>query len=157
MSDPQPDSPSVQPANPTFRRVLTILLPTLLVAGGVGIYWLHRRLLDLEYLALSSPAEAAESVLALATKSFVVLAAVLVVVGSWFLVVAWKTLRSERFPPEGVPVARDTTIREGSPARVRGLAGLFLAMVILVTALALPTVGPQLLYDVFLPAFDRVE
>lgn len=157
MSDQQTDQPSVEAADPTFRRVLVILLPTLLAASVASLYWLHRRMLDLEYQALTSPSDAAEGVLSVATKSFVVLALVLAVVGSWFLVVAWKTLRSERFPPEGVPVARDTAIREGGPARVRGLVGMFLAFVILLTALALPTVGPQLLYDVFLPAFDRVE
>lgn len=149
--------PEIQPADRRLRRVAMVLLPAMLVAALVGLSWLRRRMLDLEYTALTSPSEAAQGVMMLSSRVFVGAALVLGVFGSWYFAVAWKTLRSERFPPEGVPVLRDTPIRSGAAARLRGFVGLFLALLMLLTALALPTLGPQALYDVFLPAFERAE
>ena len=156
MSDQEPN-PEIQPANRIFRRVLGLLVPTLLLGGVGSLYWLQQRRLDLEYAALTSPHEAAQGIVDLSSRYFAVLALVLGLVASWYVVVAWKTLRTERFPPEGIPVARDTPIRHGTAARRRGYVGLFLAVLMLLTALALPTLGPRALYDVFLPAFELTE
>lgn len=151
------DSREIQPATPWLRRLVLVLVPALLAGSALATYWLRRRLLDLEYLALSSPSDAAQGLLELSARFLLGLAVVLGVLGSWYAVVAWKTLRSERFPPEGVAVPRDTPVRHGVAARIRGLVGLFLALLLLLMAVVLPTFGPWMLYEVLWPAFEMTE
>lgn len=137
----------IQPADPRLRRIVLLLLAVVAVAGAWGLWWLEGRLDDLLYVALRSPQEAAEGILGLAFRLFVLGSLGAALCGAWFFAVSWKTLRSERYPPPDVGVVRPTRIVEGRAARIRGLAGLLLAVFLLVLAVALPTVGLELLQE----------
>lgn len=147
----------IQPATRWFRLSVSIFLPALLAAAVLALLRLHARMDELDYLALTDPSVAADGILVWSFRFFAGLAVLLGLVGAWYTAVAWKTLRSERYPPEGVPVARDTEVRRGSAARARGMLGLFLAVLLLLTALLLPTFGPRFLYDTLRPALEAGE
>lgn len=150
-TDPGDGSGEIQPVDPRLRRIVLLLLLVVAVAGAGGLWWLEGRLDDLFYVALRSPQDAAVGILGLAFRLFVAGSAGAAICGAWFFAVSWKTLRSERFPPPGVGVVRQTRIVEGRAARIRGLAGLFAAVILLLLAVALPTVGLELLQERLLP------
>jgi hypothetical protein len=68
-----------------------------------------------------------------------------------------KILQSERFPPPGAKVIRDTKLMKGNEARVRGRLLIFLSIVLIALALFGALYVPHILNKVAIPKMQTAR
>lgn len=130
-------APTVR-ADPAHRRRIAVLVLVLLIAGGVGVSALAKRLASLRILAAEAPDEAAARFLETARWVLAVPAIGLVVCGLLLLRLGWLGWRSGRFPPAGARLLTDQPLATGAEARRRSALVLAFAVAAIIGALLFP-------------------
>ena len=121
------------PADPNARAFTLGISLTILFLGALALWWLkgyEKQLVDLA--EVDRPAAIAKT---LQLVDIVVVAGGigLVAAGIWFGALGHRTVKSGRFPPPGMRVIRDTSVRTGARAHVTAtviflIAALLVAM-----------------------------
>ena len=128
--------PEIVRADPAARRWTLIGLLAILVIGGPLVWWLENRV---DWFGWLGDADGlGGSTLTFGVALFVILGLPAWVLGAYLFRVGRRTLASERFPPPGIRVVRDTTVREGTAARTTGMALCVLAGLVVFAGTALP-------------------
>ena len=128
----------IQKADPRARLTAVVLILVIGVAGTVLISVTNTYLAGLAALAESQP-DAALARGALVFKVVGIAGGLgLMLLAAYVAHLAARVRRSERFPPPGVRVVRDTRILEGYRAKRRGDIGLLLAVVVAACGIVLP-------------------
>lgn len=112
------------------------ILLVMAIAGGAAILWLVPALTG--HLESADP----ERALKIGVITIALLTIPFVLVGFAIVWLARRTLASERFPPPGVKVIKDTVVLRGRDARRRGyvlmVLGIFLTVLSLYGSLIMP-------------------
>ena len=129
-------NPNIQPADPQARRRAVIVVLTTAVLGALLIYLFNRALPQLSHW-LAANLEAI-----LARPAMVIAVALLFMTpifaaSGYLFVLANRIINSERLPPPGQAVVRDTPVLEGAPAVRRGRALQIIAGMLSVGALVM--------------------
>lgn len=99
-------------------RILIVWIAAVLLVGGlVGLTALHRHFDRLQGLSEADYEVALRQVQRLTTVFCWVVGASFAGIGLWFGRLAWKVLRTDRYPPPGWKVVKDTPVRTGRDAR----------------------------------------
>ncbi|MDZ7620116.1 MAG: hypothetical protein U1E05_24195 [Patescibacteria group bacterium] len=129
--------PEIVPADPRQRKLAVFLTLGIVVGGVVALWWLHRRLDGIDHLVEENLPAAADKALSLVVKTLMVLGGSLVSMGLYLFWLGTRINRAGQFPPPGMKVIRNTTVRTGPRARL--LANL--ALVSSLLAVLAGTVG----------------
>ena len=128
----------IQKADPRARMTAVVLILVIGVAGAALISATNTYLAGLAALAEMQP----EAAIARGAFVFKLVALAgglgLMLLAAYVAHLAARVRRSERFPPPGVRVVRDTRILEGYRAKRRGDIGLLLAVVVAACGIVLP-------------------
>lgn len=127
----------IQPADPRARRTAVRIVLVGAVAGAVLLWWSQRAMPDLEAWVLRVPgAEAWRATVVLGAVG-VLLAAPLLGFAAYLWMFARRVARSQRFPPPGMGVVRETPVLSGQRAvtRARVLQGLSVVLAALALGL----------------------
>lgn len=119
------------PADEKLRKYLIIGLLLFTAIGGFLIYFTSVYLEECKILAESDVNLAVAKVKEF--LFFVTIANALFSSGLslYFISVAIKTLKSERYPPEGMSVIKDTTLQTGKKAKGIAIAHILMAAILL--------------------------
>ena len=123
-----------QPADPALRRRTWLLVALVLAVSSMGFFWLQAWIADLESRPPPAALAALLSALRICTVGIVVL---LVGFALYLWRFARRVARDGRFPPHGQRVIRDTPILEGIAARRRARILRALAVLLVLSSLAL--------------------
>lgn len=130
---PRAAGESFVPADRRARRTVAVVTVALLVLGAVALGVLHWELRRLARLAQNDVPAAVEHVQRLALATLGAAALGLIGMGVSLVRLGRRVRRSDRYPPPGMTVLRDTAIRTGPAARrvARSLAagGVFFLVV----------------------------
>ncbi len=119
------------PADEKLKKQLMIGMLLFTVIGGFLIYFMSAYLEECKILAESDMELAVAKV-----KNFLFFVTIANALFSsgfsvYFISVAIKILKSERYPPEGMSVIKDTTLRTGKKAKGIAIAHIFMAIILL--------------------------
>jgi hypothetical protein len=123
-----------QPADPALRRRTWLLVALVLAVSSMGFFWLQAWIADLESRPPPAALAALLSALRICTVGIVVL---LVGCALYLWSFARRVARDGRFPPRGQRVIRDTPILEGTAARRRARILRALAVLLVLSSVAL--------------------
>ncbi len=123
----------IVPADREYRLKVLVGLLFFALCCGVCFWALYGAFRGIETLAETKPAAALEELRGLVTVVSMVNALLSSVFCAWFAVRAYRTYTSERYPPPGTRVLRDTKLRTGRDARMMAVLQVVTALVILST------------------------
>ena len=137
MSTPSTAPPEIVRADPALRRQLILVVALVFALGLFALGWLPGELAAILAIARQSPAEA--RVRTLVVLGALIAPVVLLGIAAGVATVRRSvlTLRTDRFPPPGMRVFRDTPVVRGRPARVLAvvLATLGVSLIVLCSVL----------------------
>lgn len=143
-----PDATAVEreivKADPVLRRQMLLVLLLILAIGLFAFEWVPAELATILAIARESPGEArARTVLLLGA---LIAPAVLLgmVAGVDTIRRAVSTFRTDRFPPPGMRVLRDTPVLRGRRARTLAVVMVTLGAMLIVCCTVLPVLGYRL-------------
>lgn len=136
-------SEKLERADRKERTRLFIILLVMALAGAAAIVWLVPALLG--HLESVEPEKALRVVVMALSILFIPVA----VFGLTIVLLGRRTLSSERFPPPGVKVIRDTVVLEGREARRRGYILTVLGFLLILLSLYGSLYIPFKLYKIF--------
>ena len=127
---------TIVPADKGLRRRLLVALAIVSVLAGVGLAYIIDSVHAVARLAEADPAAAWRTLRRLSWWLGIALAASGGLFLAYLTVLAARIIRSDRFPPSGMRVVRDTRLRTGRPARWIAALLMLLGVVVMVCAIA---------------------
>jgi hypothetical protein len=117
-------------ADRKLRKNLILFVTAALIMGLISIFYFQSFLQDLNALAKSDPEQALARALQLLHTVNIVNAIVLSLFALYFLQFFVLTYGSAQYPPPGVRVFKDRKVILGKGARIRGVVGVAIALVL---------------------------
>jgi hypothetical protein len=136
------------PADKGYRRLVLVVYGIIGLLGAVIIGLLLPK--AQQYLQGFD----LRTTLRVAKLATVVLFLSIIPLALYLLFLGRRVLKSDRFPPPGTKVIRDTKLMKGNEARVRGRLLIFLSIVLIALALFGALYVPHILNEV---AFPKVQ
>lgn len=148
----EPGAVLIHPADPKLRRRLILLL-LVLAAGGIAlILGLDAYLERIVEASKEEPERAMRHVFNLLRLCMTLGGAGSIVFGLYFGNFSLKVISEARFPPTGTRLVRDTPIRLGAAARLRGRIGLLFSGLLIIAGLLLPWLPDLLIRPLMIKA-----
>ena len=130
----------VQRADAAARRRALILLLVAATMGTIALAWIHSQAEVIEEMAEVDLDAAIERTVTMVRIVAALTSLPLVLFAAYAYRLAMKTRASSRFPPDGVPVVRDTPVLREAAAQRRANLLFASAVVLLIAAIAIPIV-----------------
>ena len=128
----------IQKADPRARRKALVLLIIATIIGAIVILLLESQLSMLEQWISDDPGVAFERLELTLAVLAVVVAVPLLGLAAYIWRLGARVIKTERFPPPGMAVIRDTPALTGTAARLRGRLIQAFAVIFALMAFALP-------------------
>lgn len=131
-------------ADPALRRQLVLVLLLVFAIGLFAIGWVPQELATILAIARESPAEARLRILLVLGALIAPVVLLGIAAGIDAIRRAVQTIRTDRHPPPGARVFRDTPVIRGRPARILGIVAATLGVALIVLSSVLPVLAFRL-------------